>query len=140
MDLSRAYPRSPKVKMAGLVQLARMIDKAQAYKQNQIADYNYPCPLDKIILNFLRIDSEVFANKAVEGGDQEISTWAEEVIKNKNPEEIGFINEQILERKPDSEDRLKFFYKTRDRIDPSRTDIKTWVDLLDIEEGRLPLK
>ena len=50
--------------MAGLVHLARMIDKAQAFKQNQIADYVYPCPLDKIILNFLRIDSDVFANEA----------------------------------------------------------------------------
>jgi hypothetical protein len=140
MDLSRAYPRSPKVKMAGLVQLARMIDKAQAYKEKQIADYDYPCPLDKIILNFLRVDSEVFATKAMESGDEEIRTWAEVTMKNKKPEEIGFINEQILERKPDSEDRLKFFYQTRDKIDPSRTDINTWVDLIDLEEGRLPQK
>jgi hypothetical protein len=62
--------------MAGLVHLARMIDKAQAFKQNQIADYVYPCPLDKIILNFLRIDSDVFANEAMKNGDDEISAWA----------------------------------------------------------------
>ena len=86
MDLSRAYPRSPKVKMAGLVQLARMIDKAKAYKEKQIADYDYPCPLDKIILNFLRVDSEVFATKAMESGDEEIRTWAEVTMKNKKPE------------------------------------------------------
>ncbi|MBT6718855.1 MAG: DUF5069 domain-containing protein, partial [Nitrospina sp.] len=92
MDLSRAYPRSPKVRMAGLVQLARMIDKAQAYKENQIADYDYPCPLDKIILNFLRIDSDVFASKVMEGGDEAISNWAEETLKNKKPEEFEFIN------------------------------------------------
>ena len=140
MDLSRAYPRSPNVKMAGLVHLARMIDKAQAFKQNQIADYIYPCPLDKIILNFLRIDSDVFANKAMENGDDEISAWAEETLKDKKPEDFEFINDQILERRPDSEDRLKYFYETRDRIDPSRTDINTWVDLLDLEEGRLPPK
>jgi hypothetical protein len=138
MDLSRAYPRSPKVRMAGLVQLARMIDKAKAYKENQIADYDYPCPLDKIILNFLRIDSDEFAKKALEDGDNAINTWAEEALKNKRPEEFEFINEQILERKPDSEDRLKYFYETRDRIDPSREDVNTWVDLLDLEEGRLP--
>lgn len=140
MDLSRAYPRSPKVKMAGLVQLARMIDKAQAYRQNQIADYDYPCPLDKIILNFLRIDSDAFADKAIQCPDEEIRAWAEDTLKNRKPEEFEFINEQILERKPDSEDRLKYFYETRNRIDPSRTDINTWVDLLDLEEGRLPTK
>ena len=126
--------------MAGLVQLARMIDKAQAYKENQIADYDYPCPLDKIILNFLRIDSDVFASKVMEGGDEAISNWAEETLKNKKPEEFEFINDQILERKPDSEDRLRYFYEPRDRIDPSRKDVNTWVDLLDLEEGRLPPK
>ena len=126
--------------MAGLVHLARMIDKTQAFKQNQIADYVYPCPLDKIILNFLRIDSDVFANEAMKNGDDEISAWAEETLKDKKPEDFEFINDQILERRPDSEDRLKYFYQTRDRIDPSRTDINTWVDLLDLEEGRLPPK
>lgn len=124
--------------MAGLVQLARMIDKARAYKENQIADYIYPCPLDKIILNFLRIDSDVFANKAIECKDEEIREWAKDILKNKRDEEFEFINNQILERSPDSEDRLKYFYEIRDRIDPTRTDINTWVDLLDLEEGRLP--
>ena len=126
--------------MAGLVHLARMIDKAQAFKQGQMADYIYPSPLDKIILNFLRIDSDVFAAKAMESSDEEIRTWAEEMVKDKKTEEIEFINDQILKRRPDSEDRLKYFYQTRDRIDPSRTDINTWVDLLDLEEGRLPKK
>ena len=54
--------------------------------------------------------------------------------------ELDFINEQILERKPDSEDRLKYFNEIRDKIDPSRSDVTTWVDLLDLEEGRLPPK
>ena len=62
------------------------------------------------------------------------------MVKDKKTEEIEFINDQILKRRPDSEDRLKYFYQTRDRIDPSRTDINTWVDLLDLEEGRLPKK
>ena len=126
--------------MAGLVHLARMIDKAQAFKENQMADYDYPCPLDKIILNFLRIDSDEFASKALEGGDDAICTWAEETLKNKKAEEFEFINEQILDRRPDSEDRIKFFNEIRDRIDPSRTDVSSWVDLLDLEEGRLPPK
>ena len=86
MDLSRAYPRSPKEEMAGLVHLARMIDKAQAFKQGQMADYIYPSPLDKIILNFLRIDSDVFAAKAMESSDEEIRAWAEEMVKDKKTE------------------------------------------------------
>ena len=140
MDLSRAYPRSPKLRMAGLVQLARMIDKARAFRENKMSDYIYPCPLDKIILNFLRIDSDVFATKAVDCGDDEIIAWSQEMLKDKKATEIDFINDQILERRPDSEDRLKYFYEIRNKIDPSREDINTWVDLLDLEEGRLPPK
>ena len=140
MELSRAYPRSPKVKMSGLVQLARMIDKARAYRENKMSDYIYPCPLDKIILNFLRIDSDVFTIKVVDCEDHEISVWSQELLKDKNAAEIDFINDQILEHRPDSEDRLKYFREIRNKIDPSREDINTWVDLMDLEEGRLPPK
>ena len=140
MDLSKVFPRSPKQKMAGLVHLGRMIDKARAYKEKRLADYIYPCPLDKIILNFLQIDSDAFATKAVECGDDEICAWSEDMVKNKKAQEIDFINDQILERRPDSEDRLKYFNEVRNRIDPSRTDISTWIELLDLEEGRFPPK
>ena len=140
MDLSRDFPRSPKQKIAGLVQLGRMIDKGRAYKEKKLADYIYPCPLDKIILNFLRIDSDTFAKMVVDKKDDEISIWAKDLTKSKSSREIGFVNKQILDRKPDSQDRLQYFNEIRDKIDPSRTDIITWVDLLDLEEGRISNK
>ena len=140
MDLSRDFPRSPKQKIAGLVQLGRMIDKGRAYKEKRLADYIYPCPLDKIILNFLRIDSDTFAKMVVDKKDDEISIWAKDLTKSKSSREISFVNKQILDRKPDSQDRLQYFNEIRDKIDPSRTDIITWVDLLDLEEGRISNK
>ena len=126
--------------MAGLVQLGRMIDKGRAYKEKKLADYIYPCPLDKIILNFLRVDADTFAKLVIDKKDDEISTWAKELIKSKTSREISFINKQILDRKPDTQDRLEYFNEIRDKIDPSRSDIITWVELLDLEEGRLPQK
>ena len=140
MDLSREFPRSPKQKIAGLVQLGRMIDKGRAYKEKRLADYIYPCPLDKIILNFLRIDSDTFAKMVVDKKDDEIGIWAKDLTKSKSSREISFVNKQILDRKPDSQDRLQYFNEIRDKIDPSRTDIITWVDLLDLEEGRISNK
>ena len=62
------------------------------------------------------------------------------LIESKSSKELDFINEQILQRKPDSEDRLNYFNEIRNKIDPSRSDITTWVDLLDLEEGRLSSK
>ena len=117
-----------------------VIDPGRAYKEKRLADYIYPCPLDKIILNFLRIDSDTFAKMVVDKKDDEIHTWVKEVTKSKSSREISFINKQILDRKPDSQDRLKYFNEIRDKIDPSRSDIITWVDLLDLEEGRFPQK
>ena len=140
MDLSRVFPRSPKQKMAGLVHLVRMIDKGRAYKEKKLGDYIYPCPLDKIILNFLCVEADTFANITVEKKDEEISNWVKELIKSKTPNDLVLINKIILEKKPDSEDRLKYYNKTRDKIDPSRSDLTTWVDLMDLEEGRFPPK
>ena len=140
MDLSKVFPRSPKKKMAGLVHLGRMIDKGRAYKEKKLADYIYPCPLDKIILNFLGIKADTFANITVEKKDEEISNWVKELIKSKTPNDLVLINKIILEKKPDSEDRLKYYNKIRDKIDPSRSDLTTWVDLMDLEEGRFPPK
>jgi len=140
MDLSREFPRSPKQKMAGLVHLVRMIDKGRAYKEKKLADYIYPCPLDKIILNFLCVEADTFANITIEKKDEEISNWVKELIKSKTPNDLVLINKIILEKKPDSEDRLKYYNKIRDEIDPSRSDLTTWVDLMDLEEGRFPPK
>ena len=140
MDLSRAFPRSPKQKMAGIVHLGRMIDKGRAYKEKKLADYIYPCPLDKIILDFFCIEADTFADMTIEKKDEEISNWAKELIKSKSPNELDLINKIILEKKPNSEDRLKYYNKIRDKIDPSRSDLTTWVDLMDLEEGRFPPK
>jgi len=113
-----------------------MIDKGRAYKEKKLADYIYPCPLDKIILNFLGIKADTFANITVEKKDEEISNWVKELIKSKTPNDLVLINKIILEKKPDSEDRLKYYNKTRDKIDPSRSDLTTWVELMELEEGR----
>ena len=136
MDLSRAFPRSPKQEMAGLVHLPRMIDKSRAYKENKLAEYIFPCPLDKIILNFLRIDADVFANMTSKKKDDEINEWAKEIIKSKTQSDVNLTNNQILERKPDSKDRFEYFNELRNKIDPSRTDVNTWAELIDLEEGR----
>ena len=136
MDLSRVFPRSPKQEMAGLVHLPRMIDKGRAYKENKLADYIFPCPLDKIILSFLRIDAEVFANMIIEKNDDQINDWAKKIIKSKSQSDLDFTNNQILERRPDSKDRFEYFNELRNKIDSSRTDINTWAELIDLEEGR----
>lgn len=137
MDLSKTFPRSPRDKMSGLVYLPRMIDKALASKLNTLGEYIYPCPLDKIILDFLQIDAEEWIRLVHSQNEEQLARWVKKKCGSGPPDDMESINRQILERKPDSEDRWKRFYELRDNIDSSRKDIVTWVGLIDLEEGRL---
>jgi hypothetical protein len=139
MDLSQVFPRSPRDKMSGLVHLPRMIDKARASKQNTLGEYIFPCPLDQIILDFLEIDGDEWVHLVDSQNEEQLTRWVESKCDSHRSSEIESVNKQILERKPDSEDRWKRFYELRDKIDSSRKDITTWVDLIDLEEGRLTL-
>lgn len=123
--------------MSGLVHLPRMIDKAHASKQNTLGEYIFPCPLDQSILDFLAIDAKEWVHQVTSQSETQLSRWVEKKCRSHHLDEIESINRGILERQPDSEDLWKRFYELRDKIDSSRKDISTWVDLIDLEEGRL---
>ncbi|NIQ04136.1 MAG: DUF5069 domain-containing protein [Nitrospinaceae bacterium] len=123
--------------MAGLVHLPRMIDKARAKHQDTLGEYIYPCPLDQILLEFLEIGDEDFQKMAVHQKDGEIQEWTRQRCRSKSPEAVETINRKILEKQPDTDEKRKKFLELRTQLDPSRTDVTTWVDLIDLEEGRL---
>jgi len=137
MDLSHKFPRSPRDKMSGLVHLPRMIDKALASKLNTLGEYIFPCPLDKIILDFLKIDAEEWVRLVHSQNEEQLALWVEKKCGSGPADDRESINRKILERQPDSEDRWQRFYELRDQIDSSRKDVVTWVGLIDLEEGRL---
>lgn len=137
MNLTLEYPRSPIETMAGLVHVPRMLDKARAAQTGTLGEYIFPCPLDNIILEFLAIDAETFQNKACGLTDRELPAWLESLCENRSREEIDTVNRGILESRPDNQEKQKTFETLRGQMDPSRTDIVTWVGLIDLEEGRL---
>jgi Domain of unknown function (DUF5069) len=55
---------------------------------------------------------------------------------NKDPRNIEAFNKKWLSTVPIGES-LKHFEELRSRIAPSRTDVVSWADLLDVEEGRM---
>jgi uncharacterized protein DUF5069 len=140
MDLTKNFPRSPKEKMAGLVMLARTADKARASNKGTLGEYHYDCPLDEEVFNFLGINEADFAKRADELNDAQLEDWVRtKFLTKKTPADIDKFNEEFLADAPapnsESEER---FLKTRNKIDPSRTDVVTWPGLLDLEEGRSP--
>jgi hypothetical protein len=56
--------------------------------------------------------------------------------KPRSEAELEEFNQMTLTRGPDTPEKQASFKKTRDTIDASRTDITSWADLLDLEEGR----
>jgi hypothetical protein len=136
MDLTTSYPRSPRQELGGFAHLARMIDKAKASRAGTLGEYIYPCPLDRTLLDFLEVTPEDFTDAVKGKGDEEIVQWLGEKMRSHTPDEIKKWNQDFLSRSPDSEEKWAYFKKLRESIDPSRTDITTWPDLLDLDEKR----
>lgn len=136
LDLTKEYPRSPKEKLGGYTHLCRMIDKARAKAAGTIGEYIYPCPLDQSLLEFLAISGAAFYEAVKNRADQEILEWLKQNAKVRSPEEIEEWNRSFLNRKPQNEESMRHFLEIRNRVAPHRTDVTSWVDLLDLEEGR----
>lgn len=137
MNLTQESPRSPRETMAGLAHIPRMADKARAARQNTLGEYIYPCPLDQIMLEFLKVDAEAFQQKVDNESEEALSTWVASQCQNRSLGDKDAVNNKILKGQPDNPEKWETFLEIRNRIDPSRTNIITWVDLIDLEEGRL---
>jgi hypothetical protein len=136
MDLRHQYPRSIRERSGGYVHLGRMIDKCRALQAGMQGDYVYPCPLDQRLLQFAGMSAETFAREVSSRTDQEMVGWFEIHAMPHSQAEIEAWNEMMLTAGPDTEEKWTYFKKTRDAIDPHRTDITTWADLLDLDEQR----
>jgi hypothetical protein len=139
MDLTKTYPRSVHERVAGVVQLGRTIDKARASVAGTIGEYHYNCPMDQAVFRFLGIDDpEAFARLATQTTDAALEEQIERrYVSKKSPAEIERWNQEWLEHRPDpGSDSERYFLDVRGRIAPGRPDVRTWADLLDLEEGR----
>ncbi len=136
MDLTKTMPRSVKETMLGVVQLARTTDKAKALAHGSVGDYKYDCPMDQGLFEYLGMDSKTFLNVVKEAqSDSEIEAYAKTFVAKKDPRNIEAFNKRWLSAVPIGES-LRHFEELRSTIAPSRTDVVTWSDLLDLDEGR----
>ena len=136
LDLYSEVPRSSRESFAGVVHLPRMTDKARAFKNETLGEYIYPCPLDRLVLKYLKIDAESFASLAKDNDDKIIERFAEDLNGMRTQVDREKLKEQVLDRKPSLED-MHWFVKQRDHIESGRTDVVTYVDLNDLEEGHI---
>lgn len=138
MDLTKSYPRSVHEKMLGIVQLARTIDKGKAVAHGNIGDYNYDCPMDKHLFEYLGLDGakllDVIKNAK---SDAEIEAYLKPFVEKKSAGDLQKFNEEWVKHGPEAGTQgYEYFVKLRGEVAPDRTDVTNWADLLDLDEKR----
>jgi len=126
-----------KFKLEGYVHLARMIDKCRAVLAGMEGEYIYPCPMDDRLMEFAGITADQFT-AAVKANptDDTVAQWFRKTATPHKASELELWNDLMLTRGPSSLEKQQYFNQLRDAVDPSRTDLTSWSDLQDLEEGR----
>jgi hypothetical protein len=134
-DLTQRPPRSVRARLGGYALLPRMIDKGRAQIAGKNGEYNYACPLDQRILEFLGIDGDALLAELKTGkGDGDILEWIQANQKNKHTAaEVEAWSDAASKRTADA-DTQEFFNDLRKSAGPNRKDIHTWADLLDLDD------
>lgn len=123
--------------MLGIVQLARTTDKAKAVAHGNIGEYRYDSSVDQGLFEYLHIDPKEFLD-VVKGAknDSEIEACANTFVSKKDPRSIEAFNKKWLSAVPIGES-LMHFQELRSKVARGRTDVVSWSDLLDLEEGQM---
>jgi hypothetical protein len=136
-DLSKRPPRSPRSRLGGYALLPRMLDKGRAEIAGTNGEFHYNCPLDQHIINFVGIDPAALREQlAAKKGDSEILEWSNINKKHKRTAwEIEQWSDFQQRRGPDSDsETLAFFAEAVGKFSETREDVKTFADLLDLDD------
>lgn len=138
-------PVSDYVETKGIVFFARMLDKLRLKEKGLLPpDYNYaggPSPdcFDAYCCRFFNINAAELVDRVRAGGaDEEILDWCFERFGQPNDAQIRAWNDFVV--KCGWRDRSSVYLEEEKQAQGlgDRTDIKTWVDYHDVDEGRAP--
>ena len=142
----QTYPRSPKVLLGGIAHLGRFIDKVRLRHAGNIQDYNYiTVGFDKYLIEFLQIDVKAFEQQVLAGeSDEKLLAWVKSNGRRRSEEEIAQWSQGLLTGGPkdDSatqrfEGRIQAIATKRGVPVTSSPPATTWVDIIEIDEGRM---
>ena len=140
LDLSGAFPRSPRETLGGYVIAGRTLDKCRAELAGTLGEYHFDCPLDNVFFDFAGISADQF--RAVVGSgasDEEIGEWIEENSNQSDRHEVIKWNNELRATRPcDMPIELQEFLEgyIPENI-PAGKIVYVWFDVYDLEEGRL---
>ena len=136
-DLTQRPPRSPRSRIGGYSILARALDKGRATLAGTNGEYHFNCPVDQHFFKFVGIDAKKLLAELKKGkGDGEILQWILSTAKHKrSPWEIEHWSNYMDRRGPDSDaETMEFFAEYVAKLTRTREDIKTWADVLELDD------
>ena len=136
MDLTRQPPRRPSnAGVAGIIGLARMIDKARGHNAETIGEFKYgdDSGLDVEVLEFINMNAAEFAEAVDELDDEVLGVLALERAQ-KGQAEIDAFNEEHLTREPQDELHERLLVERIAKYAPERTDIKTVFTSIELDD------
>jgi len=114
-----------------------MLDKGRATAVGKQGEFHYNCPLDQHLLIFLGLDADALLTEIKTGkGDGELLEWVLANAKQqRSPWEIEPWSAYQDKRSPDSDsETLLFFAEKVGAFSKTRTDVKAWFELLDLDD------
>lgn len=140
------YPRSPKALLGGIAHLGRFIDKVRLRHAGKIQDYNYiTVGFDKYMIDFLQIDVKAFEQQVLNGdSDEKLLAWVRANGRAHSDEELAQWSQGLLTGGPKDdaarhrfEGRIQAIATKRGVPVASLPPAHTWVDIIEIDEGRM---
>ena len=143
---NQEYPRSPKVLLGGIAHLGRFIDKVRLRHAGKIQDYNYiTVGFDKYLIDFLQIDVKAFEQQVLtDDSDEKLLAWIQTNGRKHSDQEITQWSQGILTGGP-KDDAAKERFAGRVQAIATKRGVPvtslptahTWVDIIEIDEGRM---
>ena len=136
-DLTQRPPRGFRVRLGGLVILARLLDKGRATLAGKNGDYEYLTSIDGHLVRFLEFDPDALLKELATGkGDWEILRWIKANSKSqRQPWEIEAFSSFMERYAPDSDpETLGVFQDYFKNFPEGRDDLKTWFEVLELDD------
>jgi hypothetical protein len=137
-------PCSDYLETKGMIFFARMLDKIRLHEQGLLpAGYNLgfcvPDCMDARFCRYWEVDYDELRKRTLQGGtNEEILDWCFQGRQQPSEERILFWNSFIAKRGWRDEASAELEEEKRKRGFSDRTDIQTFVDFHDADEGRKP--
>jgi hypothetical protein len=136
-DLTQRPPRGFRVRIGGLVILARMLDKGRATLAGKNGEYEYLTSIDEHLVRFLGFHPDALLKELATGkGDWEILQWIQ--ANSRTPRqhwEIEAFSSSMERYAPDSDpETLAVFADYFKNFPEGQEDLKTWFEVLELDD------